>query len=142
MIKMAIAYVENSVMVSYHGITVYHIHKDDQAEQSVREYWYTLDAYGGEDSEDTFDIRDLQGYDECMTHAKNLVHMINDGVFGSANLIDHESTDKNDLYLTEKSKDGTCPVCGTKIEDYSCLEVNDDQGKYPFTCRNCGVSGS
>lgn len=139
---MAIAYVENAVAVYYHGITVYHIHKDDLKEQPTRECWFTLDTFGLENSESSFDIRDLAGYDASQTAAANLVQMIDASIFGDTNLMEREGSDQDDTYSTENTHPEQCPVCGAKIEEYGCLEVHDDQVEYPFTCQNCGVSGS
>lgn len=131
---MAIAYVENGVAASYHGIKIYHVYKDDLIEGPPREVWFTRNPYGLEDSEDTFDIRELQGYDRQLSAAANLVQMIEAGLFGE--------TGSDASYPAEETADGVCPVCGIKIENYGCLEVHDDQIKYPFTCKNCGTSGA
>lgn len=139
---MAIAYVENGVAVSYHGVTVYHVYKDDLIAMPPRDALFTLDPFGSEMSEETFDIRELQGYDHQLSAAANLVQMIDSGLFGDTDLPEREGTGEDTYYPVEEARDGECPVCNAKIEDYGCLEVIDDQIKYPFTCKNCGVSGA
>lgn len=139
---MAIAYVKNGVAVSYHGITVYHVYKDDLIAMPPRDVWFTLDPFGSEVSEETFDIRELQGYDHQLSAAANLVQMIDSGLFGDTDLPEREGTGEDTYYPTEETRDGVCPICNAEIVDYGCLEVIDDQIKYPFTCKNCGVSGT
>lgn len=139
---MAIAYVENIPAVNYHGIIIYHIHKNDLIEQPVREYWFTLDPYGAEGSEDAFDIRDMAGFDPQKTFAANLVQMIDTGIFGETNLIEREAMHTDDSYAAEDTQEGECPVCGAELTEYGSFEVHDNQVEYPFTCENCGVAGS
>ena len=139
---MAMANVENMPAVIYHGITVYHTYKDDCIDQPVREYWFTLDPYGSELSEDTFDIRELRGYDSQKSVAANLVHMIDAGLFGETNLIERKANNQDDTYAAADTSENTCPVCGAELTEYGSFEVHDAQIEYPFTCENCGVRGS
>ena len=134
---MAIANVENGIMVTYRGVEVYHVYKNDWADQPPREYWYTLDSYGSEDGDDSFDIRDMEVYDSKLSRAENLVHMIDKGLIGTPGSLYSEET-----IAGEDSSAGTCPVCGAAIENYGALEIRDNSIGYPFTCKNCGVSGS
>lgn len=139
---MAMANVENMTAVNYHGITVYHTYKDDYIDQPIREFTFTLDSYGSELSDDAFDVRDLEGYDPQQSTAANLVQMIDAGLFGESNLIEREAKNQDDTYDAADTSESTCPVCGAKLTEYGSLEVHDTQIEYPFTCENCGVSGS
>lgn len=139
---MAIAYVESMPVVIYHGITIYHIYKDDLIDQTPREFWFALNPYGAEGSEDAFDIRDMAGFDRTKTPAANLVHMIDAGLFGETNLIEREALHTDDTYAAEETQTGKCPVCGVELTEYGSFEVQDHQVEYSFTCINCGVSGS
>lgn len=139
---MAIANVENGVAISYHGITIYHTYKNDYIDNGAREYWFTLNPLGSDDSEESFDVRELQGYDHEITASANLVRMIDNGLFGESNMIEHESTIEEDAYPPELSTPGHCPVCRAEIKDYGTLEALDNQVEYPFTCSNCGIHGT
>lgn len=139
---MAIANVENMPAVVYHGITVYHTYKHDIIDQPPREYWFTLNPYGADGSDDAFDIRDQTCYDPEKSTAANLVQMIDAGVFGESNRIEREATHTDDTYDADETQPSRCPICGTELTEYSSFEVHDNQIEYPFTCTNCGVSGS
>lgn len=134
---MAIASVENGVMVSYRGVTIYHVYKNDWADQPPREYWFTLDPFGSEDDEEAFDIREQQGYNRDFSTAENLVRMIDAGNFGP-----HTCQRGEMVYSGDETKSEVCPVCGAAITEYGSLEIHDESIEYPFTCKNCGVSGS
>lgn len=136
---MALTNVENAVAIRYQGITIYHVHKNDKFEMGVLEYYFTLNAYGLEKSEDCFDVRELVGYSCQESFAWNLVQMIKAGIFGDI------SEDKNELPNAldhNHTKFGFCPVCNTEISDYEISRVMDEAVACPFTCENCGVSGS
>ena len=66
---MAMEWVPNELALKYQGVSIYHIYKDDDNGQGVREYWFGLDEYGSdndtvEDGEHiVFDVRDLPSYD-------------------------------------------------------------------------------
>lgn len=139
---MAITNVENGIMVSYHGITIYHTYKDDLIDMPPRECCFTLEPFGSELDEDAFDIRDLSGYDTQKPYAANLVAMIDAGIFGETDLLEREGSSEDTTYAAEDTRPGICPVCGTHLTEYGCFEVLDNQVKYPFTCQNCGVSGA
>ena len=139
---MAIANVENMPAVVYHGITVYHTYKHDIIDQPPREYRFTLDPYGADGSDDAFDIRDQTSYDPKKSVAANLVQMIDAGIFGETNIAQRESINADDIYAAEDTQAGTCPVCFAELTEYGSHEVHDNQVAYPFTCENCGVSGS
>ena len=133
---MPYAFVENTVMVSYCGINIYHVYIGNFHEGGVREYWYTTNQYGCEDDEDAFDIRDCPGFDKKLSLAANLVNLIREGHFGPA-------PDDYDRYVDEEhSFAGCCPACQSTELDYGSLEVQDACVVYPFTCKNCGVTGN
>lgn len=139
---MPIANVESMPAVVFHGITVYQTYKDDLIDQPPREFWFTLDPYGADGSDDTFDVRDLEGYTPLQSVVANLVKMIDAGLFGETNLVQREAMHTDDIYTAEESQVGKCPVCMAELTEYGSFEVHDTQIEYPFTCKNCGVSGS
>ena len=47
--------VENKIAVNYHGVVVYHTHKDNNIDNSVNDYIFSLDPYGNEYSVDEGD---------------------------------------------------------------------------------------
>lgn len=52
-------YVDPEVFLTHRGTKVYNVYKDDDCENNPpREYWFTLDGRGGEDT--AFDVRELK----------------------------------------------------------------------------------
>lgn len=133
---MPYRFVENDVMVSYMGITIYHVSRNNYEDNGWRDYWYTKEQYGCEDDDDAFDIRDLSGYNSDITAAANFVNMIRNGEFGPP-------PDGYDPYVDEENSEaGVCPVCQSRDLDYDALEVLDEAVKYPFSCNNCTAEGN
>lgn len=131
---MPYRFVENEVMVSYRGITIYHIYRNNYEDAGWREYWYTKEPFGCEEDDDAFDVRDLPGYDSSIAAAANLVNMISTGQFGPPPANEYQ-------YVDEKnSLSNHCPVCQSKDLEYGSLEVLDSAIEYPITCNNCGIS--
>lgn len=87
--------VENKIAVNYHGVVVYHTHKDNNIDNSVNDYIFSLDPYGNEYSVDegdgeVFDIRNLAGYDDACTPEANLLRAIDSGLLGETNIHERE----------------------------------------------------
>ncbi len=57
-------WVPPAVFLTYRGVKIYHIYRNDQEDQGVRAYWYCTDPLGGGDgySEFNVDVRTLPGY--------------------------------------------------------------------------------
>ena len=56
--------VSAELFITYGGVHVYHTYKNDDVEQGARTYIYTLDEYGSECDEPSFDVRDLSTWTE------------------------------------------------------------------------------
>mgnify|MGYP000370845754 CR=1 FL=1 len=103
--------VENKIAVNYHGVVVYHTHKDNNIDNPVNDFIFSLDPYGneysvGEGDGEVFDIRNLAGYDDTCTLEANLLRAIDNGLLGETN-ITHSIEDGVNEY--------TCPVCGANL---------------------------
>ena len=124
----------NAVFLSYLGITIYHVYRNNYSDGGVREYWYTTEEYGCEDDDDAFDVRDKPGFDSSISIAANMVNMIRNGEFGPV-------TEDHDQYINEDdSKEGHCPVCQSTDLEFDSYEVEGESIEYPFTCSNCGIA--
>lgn len=148
--------VENKIAVCYHGITVYHTHKEDDYENSPNEYIFSLDPYGSEndvynkdDSEDSgvFDIRTLKTYDAEVNLYKNLLRAIDEGLFGETNLAARESGEDEYVDTNSGADEYICPVCGAEISpsdedcDWGTGELTGDGTCFEYDCRcpQCGA---
>lgn len=138
---MAMINVENEVAINYHGIVIYHVYKNDYMEDGARTFWFSLDPYGSDCAEESFDVRDASGYNDELSIEANLVRMIDEGAFGETNIMEREGTGKDDYYPESESKVGICPVCSAMIKEYGEIELRDKSIGYPYSCPNCGVSG-
>lgn len=82
---MAMEWVPNELALKYQGVSIYHVYKDDDNGQGVREYWFGLDEYGSDNVTDeysghvTFDVRDLPSYDSSLNVEDNLRKAIDNG---------------------------------------------------------------
>ena len=82
---MAMEWVPNELALKYQGVSIYHIYKDDDNGQGVREYWFGLDEYGsdndtvGDGEHIVFDVRDLPSYDSSLSVEDNLRKAIDNG---------------------------------------------------------------
>lgn len=82
---MAMEWVPNELALKYQGVSIYHIYKDDDNGQGVREYWFGLDEYGSDNGTDeeeghiVFDVRDLPSYDSNLSIEDNLRKAIDNG---------------------------------------------------------------
>jgi len=66
-VSMPYRWVPASVFLEHRGVTVYHVYKDDDVEQGVRQYWFGV-REDCSDSDDAFDVRLLpnrSGHDLC-----------------------------------------------------------------------------
>ena len=147
--------VESIIAVCYHGITVYHTHREDDYENSPNEYIFSLDPYGSEndvynkdDSEDSgvFDIRTLKTYDAEVNLYKNLLRAIDEGLFGETNLAARESGEDEYVDTNSGADEYICPVCGASLlsddEDvWGGSELTGDGSfyEYEYTCPQCGA---
>lgn len=135
---MPFVFVENEPIIkSYHGVSIYRLCKDDQMGAGYRTYWFTTDPMGYEDDENSFDIREIEGYDPDLTIEQNLVNMIDAGRFEKTEEV------RDCLYWNEMEPD-TCPVCGASLtpECFTDETCTEDGGKrVQFKCANCGVTG-
>lgn len=61
---MPTSWVPPEEFVAHNEVTIYHVYKDDDADQGMRDFWYTTSEGGGEGSEFEFDVRMLPDYDE------------------------------------------------------------------------------
>lgn len=53
-------WVDPEVFLTHHGVTIYHVYKNDDLAEGVRFYWYgTSPTASDETGTDTFDVRDL-----------------------------------------------------------------------------------
>lgn len=60
---MPYVWMDPVAFLTHNGVTIYHIYKNNFAEEGVRENWFTTDICGGDcDDPCAFDIRDLSAY--------------------------------------------------------------------------------
>lgn len=57
-------WIENEIVLSYNGVTVYHLYKNDEYNSGRLWYWYALNPNamlekGSVENKDIFDIRDI-----------------------------------------------------------------------------------
>ena len=142
---MAYRFVENDVMINnYHGISIYHLAKDDLEDAGWLSCWYTTDQYGAEEEKGSFDIREMPGYDPTLSNEMNLTRMIDAGLFGETDIMDREGGLFDVYAASDKGiKEGCCPICGHNFneDDYGDPEVMNDQVFWRITCPVCGASG-
>ena len=66
---MAMKWIPNELALKYKDVFIYHIYKDDDNDQGIREYYFGLDEFGSDEGTDeysghiVFDVRDLPSYD-------------------------------------------------------------------------------
>lgn len=122
---------DSAVMLNnYHGVTIYHVHKDGVAENPITEFYYSLKPGCSEDSEDAFDIRKIEYDGICYNHANILCELIDDGYFSRA-----------DKRSEKESEAGVCPICGHKELEYGETDWQDDVQYRDVVCRNCEMKG-
>lgn len=132
---MAYIFEANKVFISYCGVNIYNVYRNDFEEAGTRTCHFTTSELGCEGDEATFDIRDQPGYDPAKGTAANLVQMIVEGAFG---VPPEEAGAHIDA---EASFEGCCPVCRSNDLVYEAREEQDQSVEYPFTCKNCGITG-
>lgn len=137
---MPYVFVENDPVINnYHGITIYHLYRNDQVDAGRRVYWYTTDPVGTDYGEGSFDVREKAGYDPKMPIAMNLVKMIDSGIFGA---VKSEEVDKR--CVADGAEKACCPICGRLLTPNDFKEniaTEENQLVIPFICPNCGVTG-
>lgn len=143
--------VENKIAVNYHGVVVYHTHKDNNIDNSVNDYIFSLDPYGNEYSVDegdgeVFDIRHLAGYDDACTLEANLLRAIDSGLLGETNIHEREGGATETHSVEDGADEHTCPVCGAYLsaedgeiwKDGSLSDVGDGY-IYRLHCPKCNA---
>lgn len=135
--------VENKVAVQYHGVTVYHTHKEDDFFNSTNDYIFSIDPYGSEDDvgeEGVFDIRQLKTYDETANVYQNLLRAIDEELLGETNTVQRESGVMEYVSADENADEHCCPVCGAYLsssnEDvWGDSGLTDDGSSYEYECQ-------
>lgn len=134
---MAMIEVENAVALIYKGITIYHIHRNDYQNDSVREYWFSFDPHGSDcgESEDVFDIRELPGYSSDMNGVKNLIKMIDTGVLPAEKSVPSE----------DPGFEGFCPTCGgfRHLDQFEVPILTPERKvTIKYSCEQCGITST
>lgn len=149
--------VENKTAVCYHGITVYHTHKEDDYENSPNDYIFSLDPYGSEndvcdkggcEGSDVFDIRTLKTYDAEVNLYENLLRAIDESLLGETNLAARAEGEDEYIDLASGAEEYTCPVCGAEISpanedcNWGVGELTGDGSyfEYGCCCPQCGAA--
>ena len=136
---MPYKFVENKPIInSYHGVSVYHLYRNDELSEGPRKYWFTTDPLGVEGDENAFDIREKPGYSPEISAAMNLIHMIDAGVFGAAGILEQKDHDKR--FPEDGAEENRCPICGSKI-NFGDSHITEGRIGFNFECPNCGVTG-
>jgi len=78
---MAYIWVPNEVALEHNGVKIYHIYKNDDYEAGARMYWFGLDEYGSDDSDENsehiaFDVRNLSTYE----HGKDIYDVLREAI--------------------------------------------------------------
>lgn len=56
---MPYTWVKPKVALAHRGVKIYHVYKNDNADEGVREYWYGWSPCCTDSGDDSFDVRDL-----------------------------------------------------------------------------------
>jgi len=68
------AWVDPEIFMSYRGVDIYHVYKNDHVSDGVRSYWYGTECSASDDNEfdpennPVFDVRELPSYRLDMPH--------------------------------------------------------------------------
>lgn len=139
--------VENKIAVRYHGVIVYHTHKEDDCFNSTNDYIFTTDPFGSEndieEDEDsgTFDVRNLDGYNSEMSVEQNLLHAIDAGLFGETNTNMREGGMIETFNVDQSADESRCPVCQSVLVDsgndsvWGSSGLTDDGSHYEYKCQ-------
>ena len=135
---MPFVFVENEPIIkSYHGVSIYRLSRNDQLSAGYRTYWFTTDPMGYEDDEDSFDIREIEGYDPDLTIEQNLVNMIDAGRF-------EKTEEVQSRFYSDEAEQRKCPVCGADLSDDCFIGEPSTENKkicLRFKCAECGITG-
>ena len=81
---MMYACLPSPIFLEYNGVKIYYVYKNDEEGQGTRTYWYGLNEWCSDvddfETNYTFDIRDIEGYNENLSIEGNLVRMIDAGL--------------------------------------------------------------
>lgn len=95
---MAYVWEDNPLFLSYNGVDVYYIFRNDFESEGVREYWYGLTPAGSDNGGDacnpTFDVRDLstwgsivdvgeESVKEAIRRAIDIGELTQEGIMGA-----------------------------------------------------------
>lgn len=135
--------VENKVAVQYHGITVFHTHKEDDYFNSPNDYIFSLDPYGSEEDVGegaVFDIRQLETYDATVNVYQNLLRAIDEELLGETNIMQRESGIIEYISINENADEHRCPVCGAYLSSsdenvWGDSGLTDDGSSYEYECQ-------
>ncbi|MEW6770116.1 MAG: hypothetical protein AB1330_01805 [Bacillota bacterium] len=134
---MPYGWVEPDIFLEHGGVTIYHVYKDDEIDNVIREYWYTWREDGGELTPWRFDVRDIatalgmsvsdfDEIEEVIKKAIDLGLLTKDGPLGFP------------------EDDECCPQCESEYVYYDRARFNhefdvDDDGAYVvLKCSKCG----
>lgn len=139
--------VKNKIAVQYHGVTVYHTHKDDDISSPTNEFIFSLDPYASENGKDVFDIRTLETYVKEANVYRNLLDAIDAGLLGETNLIAREAGEDEYIDVVSGADEYACPVCGAKMSpsdedcDWEAGELTGEGTFFEYDCRcpQCGA---
>lgn len=73
-------WVEPEVFVTYKGVTVYHVYKNDYVQEGRRAHWFTTDIGGSEDGDYCFDVRALDTYRPGISYKTIIRDAIDNGL--------------------------------------------------------------
>lgn len=143
--------VENRVAVQYHGVTIYHTHKDNDFFNPTNDFVFSTDPFGNEDDVgegDVFDIRTLKTYRKEANVYQNLLDAIDEELFGETNLAAREGGE--DEYLDAElgnANEHRCPVCKAYLHENdesvwgdSGLAADGTRYVYSGRCPRCNAS--
>lgn len=134
--------VENKIAVRYHGVTVYHTHKEDDFFNSPNKYLFSTNPFGSEKDGETFDIRKLGTYDSKMSTEQNLLRAIDAELLGETNTKMREGGMIESVNIDQGADECRCPVCQTVLLSSDGEEsvwrssgLTDDGTHYEYECQ-------
>ena len=65
--------------VVHNGVTVYHVYKNNEFDSGTLEHWYTLDEYDDDETDSSFDVRELKAFSPDLSHEDVLRAAIESG---------------------------------------------------------------
>lgn len=77
---MPYVWTDHAIFIVHNSVTIYHIYKNDFAEEGMRENWFTTDICGGDcDDPCAFDVRDLSTYAADIPYEQIICEAIDKG---------------------------------------------------------------